>query len=66
METVGRQGYPRWSCLQPPHLKALDAWIDKQKEPYTRPEAIRGMIEAMLNILAKDTGEKPVKKAKSR
>jgi hypothetical protein len=35
--------------LQPAHLKALDAWIDKQKEPYTRPEAIRGMIETMLH-----------------
>lgn len=52
--------------LQPHHLKALDAWIDKQKEPYTRPEAIRSMIEPMLNSLAKDTGEKPVKKAKTR
>lgn len=41
--------------------KALDAWIDKQKEPYTRPEAIRGMIETMLHILSKDTGEKPAK-----
>jgi hypothetical protein len=30
----------------------------------TRPEAIRGMIDAMLHILAKDPGEKPPKKAK--
>jgi hypothetical protein len=32
----------------------------------TRPEAIRGMIDAMLHILAKDPGEKPTKKAKIR
>jgi hypothetical protein len=49
--------------LQPAHLKALDKWIDQQKEPYTRPEAIRGMIETMLHILSKDQGEKPAKKA---
>jgi hypothetical protein len=30
------------------------------------PEAIRGMIDAMLHILAKDPGEKPAKKAKIR
>jgi hypothetical protein len=52
--------------LQPNHLRALDAWIDKQKEPYTRPEAIRGMIETMLHILSKDPGEKPAKKAKGK
>jgi hypothetical protein len=28
--------------------------------------AIRGMIDAMLHILAKDPGEKPTKKAKIR
>ena len=43
---------------QPEHLKALDAWIDKQKEPYTRTEAIRG--------ISKDPGEKPAKKAKGK
>jgi hypothetical protein len=32
--------------------------------PYTRPEAIRGMIETMLHILSKYPGEKPAKKAK--
>jgi hypothetical protein len=30
----------------------------------TRPEAVRGMIDAMLHILAKDPGEQPAKKAK--
>jgi hypothetical protein len=37
-----------------------------QEPPVTRPEAIRGMIDAMLHILAKDPGEKPAKKAKTR
>jgi hypothetical protein len=45
--------------LQPSHLEALDAWIAKQEKPYTRPQAIRGMIETMLHILSKDPGEKP-------
>jgi hypothetical protein len=47
--------------LQPSHLKALDAWIAKQKPPPTRPEAIRGMIETVLHILSKNPGEKPGK-----
>jgi hypothetical protein len=29
-------------------------------------EAIRGMIDAMLHILSKEPGEKPVKKAKGK
>jgi hypothetical protein len=38
-------------------------WAAKQIPPVTRPEAIRGMIDAMLHILAKkDPGEKPTKK----
>jgi hypothetical protein len=32
----------------------------------TRPEAIRTMMETILHILAKDTGEKPTRKAKIR
>ena len=51
---------------QPEPLNAFDAWIDKQKEPYTPTEAIRGMIETMLHILSKDPGEKPAKKAKGK
>jgi hypothetical protein len=50
--------------LQPDQLAGLDAWIEKQEIKPTRPEAIRGMINAMLHILAKDPGEKPAKKAK--
>ena len=39
--------------LQPAHLKALDTWIDKQKESYTRPEAIRRLVELGLKAKAK-------------
>ena len=44
----------------------IDAWAAKQDPPVTRPEAIRGMIDAMLHILAKQPGEKPTKKAKGK
>jgi hypothetical protein len=52
--------------LQPSQLDALDTWIAKQSTPLTRPEAIRAMMETILHILSKDTGEKPAKKAKIR
>jgi hypothetical protein len=52
--------------LQAGQLKAIDAWAAKQEPPVTRPEAIRGMIDAMLHILAKDPGEKPAKKTKAK
>jgi hypothetical protein len=52
--------------MQSDQLKAIDAWAAKQDPPVSRPEAIRGMIDAMLHILAKDPGEKPTKKAKIR
>jgi hypothetical protein len=32
----------------------------------TRPEAIRAMMETILHIPSKDTGEKPAKKAKRK
>jgi hypothetical protein len=50
--------------LQADQLKAIDAWASKQEPAVTRPEAIRGMIDAMLHILSKDPGKKPAKKAK--
>jgi hypothetical protein len=50
----------------PSLLAALDGWITKQEVPLTRPEAIRAMMETILHILSKDSGEKPVKKAKIR
>jgi len=52
--------------LQSEQMKAIDAWATKQVPPATRPEAIRGMIDAMLHIIAKDPGEKPAKKARTR
>ena len=52
--------------LQSEQIKAIDAWAAKQIPPVTRPEAIRGMIDAMLRILAKDPDEKPAKKARTR
>lgn len=52
--------------LQARQIEAIDAWAAKQNPPVTRPEAIRGMIDAMLHILSKDPGEKPAKKAKIR
>jgi hypothetical protein len=52
--------------LQAEQIEAIDAWAAKQNPPVTRPEAIRGMIDAVLHILSKDPGEKPAKKAKIR
>jgi hypothetical protein len=34
--------------MQADELKALDAWVDKQKDAYTRPEAIRRLVELGL------------------
>jgi hypothetical protein len=51
--------------LQANQIKAIDAWAAKQ-QPAMPPVAIRGMIDAMRHILAKDPGEKPAKKAKIR
>jgi cytochrome c553 len=31
-------------------LKLLDAWISKQKEPSSRPEAIRRLVELGLKV----------------
>jgi hypothetical protein len=52
--------------LQPDQLSALDAWIAKQNTSMSRPEAIREMLDAVLVIVAKDTGEKPVSKPSRR
>ena len=38
--------------LQPAHLKALDAWVAKQKPPVTRPEAIRALLAEALDVEA--------------
>jgi hypothetical protein len=34
--------------LEPDQFEALDAWIEKQDEPFTRPEAIRRLVELGL------------------
>jgi hypothetical protein len=34
--------------LEPDQFEALDAWIAKQAEPFTRPEAIRCLVELGL------------------
>jgi hypothetical protein len=52
--------------MQPGQLAALDNRIAKQDKSYTRPEAVRGMVDTMLHILSKDPGEKPAKKAKGK
>jgi hypothetical protein len=36
--------------LEPAQFDALDAWIEKQKEPPSRPEAIRRLVELGLTI----------------
>ncbi|MEO6339639.1 MAG: hypothetical protein ABIO39_06345 [Caulobacteraceae bacterium] len=40
--------------MQPGQLAALDAWIAGQSEPFTRPEAIRAMVAAMLELMARN------------
>jgi len=45
---------------------ALEQCRPDRDPPVTRPEAIRGMIDAMLHILAKQPGAKPTKKAKGK
>ena len=39
--------------MQPDELKVLDAWVDKQKDAYTRPEAIRRLVELGLKAKGK-------------
>jgi hypothetical protein len=39
--------------LQSDHLGALDAWISEQNEPFTRPEAIRRLVEQALGSSSK-------------
>jgi hypothetical protein len=37
--------------MLPDQLAALDAWIDRQPEPVSRPEAIRAMVAASLQSM---------------
>ncbi len=37
--------------LQPAQLAALDDWIAKQPKPVSRPEAIRAIVAARLQVM---------------
>jgi hypothetical protein len=37
--------------LTPPDLATLDAWIAKQPKSVSRPEAIRAMMRAALELM---------------
>lgn len=41
--------------MSPAQLAALDAWIADQTEPFTRPEAIRAMVGAALELMGRGT-----------
>jgi hypothetical protein len=51
-------GTPIMVRLQADALARLDSWINHQERNLTRPEALRRLTGAMLEILAKDPGEK--------
>lgn len=36
--------------LQPDDLASLDEWIARQPEPMTRPEALRSMLDLVVEI----------------
>ncbi len=40
--------------ISPGQLAALDAWIAKQPKPVSRPEAIRAMVAASLELMGAD------------
>jgi Arc/MetJ-type ribon-helix-helix transcriptional regulator len=42
------KGEPVVVRMHPPMLAGLDEWIEKQKEPPSRPEAIRRLVEMAL------------------
>jgi hypothetical protein len=39
--------------LQPADIEALDNWISKQREPISRPEALRAMMAVVLKVKPK-------------
>ena len=49
--------------LETAQFEALDAWISRQKDPISRPEAIRRLFELGLNI---NTPARPVSKPEKR
>jgi hypothetical protein len=50
--------------LQPPDLAAVDEWAARQADQPSRPEAIRRLTTAMLQILDKDPGAKSARAKK--
>ncbi len=48
--------------LQPDRLATLDAWIARQRDEMSRPEAIRRLIEAALEA-SKPSRKKPKARA---
>jgi hypothetical protein len=50
--------------LAPGPLAAVDDWIERQKEPYSRPEAIRRLVE--LGLTAKTKGRPKSEDTKQR
>jgi hypothetical protein len=52
------KGVPILVRLQPPLLANLEVWISKQDAPFTRPEAIRRLIEFALAAKSKNRGGK--------
>lgn len=42
--------------MQPDQLAALDAWIAKQREPVSRPEAIRQLLARALKAKTAKSG----------
>ena len=53
------KGVPILVRIQPPLLANLDVWIAKQDDPFTRPEAIRRLVEIALNAKSKKTAKQP-------
>jgi hypothetical protein len=47
------KGMPIQVRMQPAELAALDAWISKQSETPSRPEAIRRLVELGLKVKTK-------------
>jgi len=45
------KGTPVMVRFQPDQLAKLDAWIAAQPQPVSRPEAIRAMVAAALEIM---------------
>jgi metal-responsive CopG/Arc/MetJ family transcriptional regulator len=52
------KGVPILVRLQPPLLADVDQWIAKQDLPFTRPEAIRRLIETALAGKSKRQGSR--------